>query len=231
MRFWASSSRSRSGYVALLWLIVFCFLLREQRDGCSCLQTRSLGHWESQMFCSLLFIMKISNRGAGEWGSSFVFWLQWQIFFNSIWIPMLCGQVVWMSWLQWNSADLFCCSFYKSSYLHLELWIWFQELFIELWCQVAEIPFSYPILEGKIQILRLGEQTSRNLPYAWVREALFRMWPFSFSQPDYFSLGVCSVVGNNLQNPRALNEAPRLDHMAFPTYLDAFLYPIKWKNI
>ena len=46
MWLWTTSRSSRSGYVALLWLIVFCFLPREQSDGCSCLQTRSLGHWK-----------------------------------------------------------------------------------------------------------------------------------------------------------------------------------------
>lgn len=53
--------------------------------------------------------------------------------------------------------------------LHIYVWRYefgLQSLFAELVKPSGRNPFSYPILQSKIHILRLQEQTSLNLPYA-----------------------------------------------------------------
>lgn len=60
----------------------------------------------------------------------------------------------------------FCCSFCKALYLRVEMWDWFEALFIEFVEPSGRNPFSYPILEGTMQTLRLTEQTSPNSPCA-----------------------------------------------------------------
>lgn len=91
----------------------------------------------------------------------------------------------------------FGCSFCKSSCLHSEIRIEFAELFVKLMKPSGRNPFSYLILESKVHILRLKEQTSPNLPYAWVRAVAFDYGLF-LSYSLTFISGVCSVTWNKL---------------------------------